>query len=155
MNFTTDLGTLDSRGNTVTTNASGVARDTLRLSEQDLANNASSVTVTVHATGAAGAAVTQTATIHIQGDRPVASFTYQKGNTELEVLFVDTSTGPGELTYSWNFGDGASATEFQPDPHVRRGGLVHGRPHRHPAAGLSDTATARITVPVTAQGNGT
>ena len=57
-----------------------MARDTLRLSEQDLANNASSVTVTVHATGAAGAAVTQTATIRIQGDRPVASFTYDKGN---------------------------------------------------------------------------
>jgi PKD repeat protein len=154
VNFTTDLGTLASRGNTVTTNASGVARDTLRLSEQDLANNASSVTVTVHATGAAGAAVTQTATIQIQGDRPVASFTYQKGNTDLEVQFIDTSTAPGELTYSWNFGDGASATGSSPS-HLYAAAGSYTVVLTVTAAGLSDTATARITVPVTAQGNGT
>ena len=154
VNFTTDLGTLNSRGNTVTTDASGVATDTLRLSEQDLANNASSVTVTVHSTGAAGAAVTQTATIHIQGDRPVASFTYQKGNTELEVLFVDTSTGPGDLTYSWNFGDGASATGSSPT-HTYAAAGSYTVVLTVSSGGLSDTATARITVPVTAQGNGT
>jgi hypothetical protein len=154
VNFTTDLGTLGSRGNTVTTNASGVARDTLKLSEQDLANNASSVTVSVHATGAAGAAVTQTATIHIQGDRPVASFTYDKGNTDLEVQFIDTSTAPGELTYSWNFGDGASATGSSPS-HTYAAPGSYTVVLTVTAAGLSDTATARITVPVTAQGNGT
>jgi len=154
VNFTTDLGTLGSRGNTVTTNSSGVARDTLRLSEQDLANNASSVTVTVHATGAAGAAVTQTATIQIQGDRPVASFTYQRGNTDLEVQFIDTSTAPGDLTYSWNFGDGASATGSSPS-HTYAAPGSYTVVLTVTAAGLSDTATARITVPVTAQGNGT
>jgi PKD repeat protein len=153
VNFTTELGTLASRGNTVMTNASGVATDTLRLSEQDLANNASSVTVTVHATGAAGAAVTQTANIQIQGDRPVASFTYDRGNTDLEVQFIDTSTAPGELTYSWNFGDGGSSV----DPNPRH---TYAAPGSYTvvltvtAAGLSDTATARITVPVTTQGNG-
>jgi PKD repeat protein len=153
VNFTTDLGTLGSRGNTVTTNSSGVARDTLRLTEQDLANNASSVMVTVHATGAAGAAVTQTATIQIQGDRPVASFTYQKGNTDLEVQFIDTSTAPGELTYSWNFGDGTSATGSSPS-HLYAAPGSYTVVLTVTAAGLSDTATARITVPVTAQGNG-
>jgi len=154
VNFTTDLGTLNSRGNTVTTNSSGVARDTLRLTAQDLANNASSVTVTVHATGAAGAAVTQTATIHIQGDRPVASFTFQKGSTPQEVLFIDTSTAPGPLTYSWNFGDttngaGATVTHLYPAASTYTVVLTV-----TDAAGLSDTATAQVTVPVTAQGNG-
>ncbi len=86
----------------------------------------------MHATGAAGAAVTQTATIHIQGDRPVASFTYEKGNTDLEVQFIDTSTAPGELTYSWNFGDGASAIGSQPEPHLRRAGLVQRSSSRSP-----------------------
>jgi len=154
VNFTTDLGTLASRGNTVTTNASGVATDTLRLSPEDLANNASTVTVTVHATGAAGAAVTQTATIHIQGDRPVASFTYDKGSTELEVQFIDTSTAPGTLTYSWNFGDGASATGSSPS-HTYAAAGAYTVVLTVSSGGLSDTATARITVPVTAQGNGT
>jgi PKD repeat protein len=154
VNFTTDLGTLASRGNTVTTNASGVATDTLRLTEQDLANNASSVTVTVHSTGAAGAAVTQTAIIHIQGDRPVASFTYDKGSTELEVQFIDTSTAPGELTYSWNFGDGVSATGSSPS-HTYAAAGSYTVVLTVSSGGLSDTATARITVPVTTQGNGT
>ena len=125
-----------------------------QLTEQDLANNASSVTVAVHATGAAGAAVTQMATIHIQGDRPVASFTYDKGSTELEVLFVDTSTGPGDLTYSWNFGDGASATGSSPR-HTYAAAGSYTVVLTVSSGGLSDTATARITVPVTAQGNGT
>ena len=154
VNFTTELGTLASRGNTVMTNASGVARDTLRLSEQDLANNASSVTVTLHATGAAGAAVTQTATIQIQGDRPVASFTFDKGNTDLEVQFVDTSTAPGELTYSWNFGDGGSSVDPNPR-HTYAAAGSYTVVLTVTAAGLSDTATARITVPVATQGNGT
>lgn len=153
VNFTTNLGTLGSRGNTVTTNSSGVARDTLRLTEQDLSNNASSVTVAVHATGGEGNLVTETATIQIQGDRPVASFTYDKGNTDLEVQFIDTSTGPGDLTYSWNFGDGASATGSSPS-HTYAAPGSYTVVLTVSSGGLSDTATARITVPVTAQGNG-
>lgn len=153
VNFTTDLGTLESRGNTVTTDASGAARDILRLSEQDLANNASSVMVTVHATGAAGAAVTQTATIRIQGDRPVASFTYDKGNTDLAVQFVDTSTAPGTLTYSWDFGDNTGSNEPNPT-HLYATGGDYTVVLTVTAEGLSDTATARIKVPVTEQGNG-
>ncbi len=154
VNFTTDLGTLNSRGNTVMTNASGVATDVLRVSAQDLANNASTVTVTVHSTGAAGAAVTQMATIRIQGDRPVASFTYDKGDTELAVQFVDTSTAPGTLIYSWNFGDGGSSVDPNPT-HTYSAAGMYNVVLTVTAAGFSDTATARITVPVTTQGNGT
>jgi hypothetical protein len=152
VNFTSDLGTLNSRGNTVMTNASGVARDTLRLTAQDLANNTSSVTVTVHATGAAGAAVTQTSTIRIQGDRPVASFTYQKGSAPQEVKFIDTSTGPGVLIYSWNFGDNTSSSESDPlHPYAAPG--MYTVTLTVTSGGFSSTASAQITVPVTAPGN--
>jgi hypothetical protein len=154
VNFTTDLGTLNSRGATVTTNARGEARDTLTLSEQDLSNNASSVTVSVQTAGSDGGAVTQTATIHVQGDRPVASFTYQQGNTPQEVLFIDTSTSQGALTYSWNFGDGSSSTESNPTHLYAAPGTYTVVLTVTDVSGLSDTATARVTVPVTSPGNG-
>ena len=154
VNFTTDLGTLRSRGATVTTDALGQAKDVLTLSEQDLANNASSVTVTAQSTGGDGAAVSQTATIHIQSDRPSASFTFDKGGTDLEVQFIDTSTSPGALTYSWNFGDNSSSTEPSPSHLYAAAGTYTVVLTVTGASGLSDTATARVTVPVTAQGNG-
>jgi PKD repeat protein len=154
VNFTTDLGTLASKGNTITTNSSGVARDTLKLSAADLSNNASAVMVSVLSIGADGAAVTQTATIHIQGDRPVASFTFDKGGTDLEVQFIDTSTSQGALTYSWNFGDGASSTQSSPSHLYAAAGTYTVVLTVTDASGLSDTATARVTVPDTTQGNG-
>lgn len=154
VNFTTDLGTLNSRGATRTTNARGEATDTLTLTEQDLSNNASQVTVTVTTAGSDGAAVTQTATIRVQGERPVASFTYQQGSTAQEVQFIDTSTSSGALTYSWNFGDNASSTESNPTHLYAAPGTYTVVLTVTDASGLSDTATARVTVPVTTPGNG-
>jgi len=163
VNFSTDAGTLSSRGATVTTNARGEARDTLTLTELELSNNVSSVMVSVQTIGGgtggtgggAGSVLTDTATIRIQGDRPVASFAYSQGSTQLSVLFIDTSTSQGALTYSWNFGDGSSSTEANPTHQYAAAGDYTVVLTITDASGLTDTATARITVPVTTGGNGT
>ena len=124
VNFTSDYGTLNSRGGTVTTDANGQARDTLTLAAADLANNVSSVTVTAQTVGGGSSGGTSllstTATIHIQGGPPVASFTVAKGATDQTVNFNSTSSGgQGALSYAWDFGDSASGennTSTSPDP---------------------------------------
>jgi PKD repeat protein len=165
VNFTTDIGTLSSRGATVTTNARGEARDTVTLTELELSNNVSSVTVTAQTigggtggsggTGGGGSVLSDSATIRVQGDRPVASFAYSQGSTQLSVLFIDTSTSQGVLTYSWNFGDGSSSTQANPTHQYAAAGDYTVVLTITDSSGLTDTATARITVPVTTGGNGT
>jgi hypothetical protein len=159
VNFTTDYGTLNSRGGTVTTDASGQARDTLTLSSVDLASNVASVMVTVQTVG--GGAMGGTAllsamtTIHIQTNKPTASFTYQLGSTANSVQFTDTSTSTGTLTFSWNFGDGGSATESSPMHTYSSPGTYNVvETVTDASSGLSDTATAQVVVPVTAPGTG-
>jgi len=163
VNFTTDYGTLGSRGATVTTNARGEARDTVTLSASDLSNNVATVTITAQTagggTGGTGGTGTgllsATATIHIQGDRPVASFSYQQGSSPQEVQFIDISTSSGALTYSWNFGDNSSSTQSSPTHLYAAPGTYTVVLTITDTSGFSDTATARITVPVTTPGNGT
>jgi PKD repeat protein len=48
----------------------------------------------------------------IPAPKPVAGFTYAIDGTT--VTFTNTSTGPGTLTYSWDFGDGATSVETDP-----------------------------------------
>jgi len=153
VNFSTDLGTLRSKGATVQTNASGTAKDTLTLTAADLSNNASTVMVTVQTVGSDGKVSTAMSTIHIQGSKPVASFSYSAGSTQLEVQFIDTSTSQGALTYSWNFGDGASSSEQNPSHLYASAGTYTVVLTVTDTSQQSSTATARITVPVTAPGN--
>jgi hypothetical protein len=159
VNFTTDFGTLNSRGGTVTTDASGQAHDTLTLTPTDLANNVASVMVTVQTVGggAMGGTTLLSAmtTIHIQTNKPTASFTYQMGSTANSVLFIDTSTSSGTLTFSWNFGDGASSTDSSPSHTYSSAGTYNVvETVTDASSGLSDTATAQVVVPVTTPGNG-
>jgi len=160
VNFTTELGTLGSRGATVTTNARGEARDMLTLSKADLVNNVASVMVSARTigggTGGTGTALLDAnATVRIQGDRPVASFSFSEGSTPLSVQFIDTSSFQGSVTYSWTFGDGLSSNQSDPEHQYAAAGPYTVILTITDASGLTDTATARITVPVTAGGSGT
>lgn len=149
VNFTTDVGRLASGGAIVQTNANGQARDTLIVDEDDLAGNVSSITVTAQTAGADGALKTTSFEIRVQGERPDASFLFERGNTDREVFFTNTSEGgEGELTYSWNFGDGTSSNEANPEHTYAAAGQYTVRLTVTDENTQSDVATARITVPV-------
>jgi PKD domain/Bacterial Ig-like domain (group 1) len=152
VNFSADLGSLRSKGATVQTNASGVAKDTLTLTAGDLSNNASTVTVNVQTVGSDGKVATATSMVHIQGSKPVASFSFSPGSTAQEVQFIDTSTSQGALSYSWNFGDGASSSEQNPSHLYASPGSYTVVLTVTDTSSQSSTATARITVPVTTPG---
>lgn len=149
VNFTTDVGRLASGGAIVNTNNNGQARDTLIIDEDDLAGNVSSITVTAQTAGAEGQLETATFEIRVQGERPDASFLYERGNTDREVFFTNTSEGgEGDLTYSWNFGDNTSSNEANPEHTYAAAGQYTVRLTVTDENGQSDVATARITVPV-------
>jgi hypothetical protein len=153
VNFTTDYGTLASRGGIVTTNASGVAKDTLTLSASDLTGNVASVTVSAETTGGTSL-LTAMATIHIQGGVPMASFTYTQGSTSLTVLFNSTSTGgQGGLTYTWDFGDSTSSTDADPSHTYQAAGSYTVRLIVTDGTGQSGAVSKQITVPVGAGGS--
>jgi hypothetical protein len=155
VNFTTEVGRLNSRGAIVQTNASGQARDTLTVEEADLAGNVAEIGVSAQTAGTDGALITATFSIRVQGGRPVASFAFDRGSTDLQVLFTDTSTGGvGTLIYSWDFGDNTSSNEQNPTHTYAAAGSYTVRLTVTDDTGQSDTATARITVPVTSPGTG-
>ncbi|HSS76017.1 MAG TPA: PKD domain-containing protein [Thermoanaerobaculia bacterium] len=114
VNFGTELGTLDSRGGTLTTNASGQAHDTLRVKPSDLLNNPTSIKVTATTAGTDGALITGNATIQVAGGRPVAHFAYNPGSDSRTVQFTNQSTGTGTLSFSWDFGDGTNSSDENP-----------------------------------------
>jgi hypothetical protein len=115
VNFTTDLGTLKSRGGIVNTNAQGEARDTLTVSANDLLNNATAVHVTVQSAGSDGALVSATGTVQVVTGRPVAHFTYEPlASDHRQVQFHNMSTGVGTLALTWDFGDGTTSNAQNP-----------------------------------------
>ncbi|HSS51390.1 MAG TPA: PKD domain-containing protein, partial [Thermoanaerobaculia bacterium] len=155
VNFSTDLGTLDSRGTIITTDANGQVHDTLRVSAADLTNNATSIHVTAQTAGSDGGLVSGMATITVQSTRPVAAFDFVKGSTDLEVVFTARVTGTGSFTYTWDFGDGSSATTQNPrHTFASAGDYTVQLTVTDPNSGLTDSAIARVTVPVTAPGSG-
>jgi hypothetical protein len=116
VNFTTDLGTLASRGGIVQTNSQGIAKDTLVVTSADLANHATAIHVTVQSAGSDGALVSVMATIQVAGGLPMAHFTYESNGSDTRtVQFHNASTGTGSLTYSWDFGDN-SPPSSDPNP---------------------------------------
>lgn len=105
VNFTTQVGTLDSRGAIVRTNANGQARDRLRVSEADLDGLTSpTFTVTAIVGGEGGEGGSASVMIRALTGEPVARFIARPGSLN-EVIFDNQSEGAALLMFEWNFGD--------------------------------------------------
>ena len=154
VNFTTDLGTLVSRGGIVVSNSQGIARDTLKVTPSDLLNNASTIHVTVESAGSDGALVMASATIQVLTGRPVAGFTYTPEADMKTIQFRNTSTGVGNLIYSWDFGDGSAPVPDQNPTHTFADGTYTVTLTVQDTSGNSAIATAVITIPTSTGGTG-
>lgn len=111
VNFTADIGFLDSGGDFVSTDAGGRATDLLTVLSSDLDTIVGdSFDVGVEVSGSDGSLITRTRTVSIQR-LPVADFTFNVSG--LTVVFDDTSTGR-PTSWRWNFGDGNTSTLQNP-----------------------------------------
>ncbi len=110
VNFSTDVGTLESAGAFIDTNAQGQARDTLDISEGDIQSvTGDSFNVSVEASAGSSVQSDQVSLSILR--RPLASFSFTRN--QLSVSFMDTSTG-NPTSWLWDFGDGATSTFRNP-----------------------------------------
>lgn len=111
VNFRTDVGTLQSGGGLVSTDAGGEARDVLMVSAGDLdALTGDSFEVEAQVGGASGNLVASSTMVTVQR-LPRADFSF--GTNNLVVVFNDTSSGRPS-TWFWDFGDGNTSTQQNP-----------------------------------------
>ena len=80
----------------------------------------------------------------VVSDGPTASFT--AAPTGLSVAFTDTSTNAGGATYSWDFGDGGSASVADPN-HPYAAPNTYLVTLTVTVGGLSDTVMQSVAVP--------
>jgi len=150
VNFTTELGTLESQGAFRHTDSNGQATDRLTVKEVDLASfNSPTFQVGVQATGGGGTAVSQdTFEVRIQRDEPVASFTATAAGGN-RVFFDNTTTGAEPLTFEWDFtNDGTIDSNVKEPTHdYVSAGTYEVRLVATNSAG-SSTAIQTITVPI-------
>lgn len=116
VNFLTEVGSLDSGGAVLQTDAGGTARDTLRVSPADIAGfPGTSFTVRAQVAGFGGEVLEQSESIRIQTGFPQASFTVEVSG--LTASFTNTSTGEQPLSCLWTFaGDASISTSNQCSP---------------------------------------
>jgi PKD repeat protein len=115
VNFRSEVGTLDSGGRFITTDADGEATDRLVVTAADLqlvGDDNFQVTAEVGGTG--GSIISRTFQVGIQRP-PQAAFTFQRAG--LVVTFNDTSTG-SPTTWLWDFGDGTPTSNQQNPVHA-------------------------------------
>jgi hypothetical protein len=128
VNFTSEVGELDSGGDFVHTDGAGRAEDTLVVEASDIDPiSDDDFTVGVEVSGKDGSLITREQTISILR-LPMADFSFAVSG--LTVVFDDTSTGR-PTSWRWEFGDGNTSTLQNPT-------------HQYAAAGTyTVTLTAR------------
>lgn len=148
VNFGTEVGSLESGGAFIDTNAQGEARDTLRVDEADINSvSGDSFTVTVEAGtggGEGGGLRTDEVEISILR-RPDALFTFTTNG--LTAIFEDQSTG-NPTSWRWEFGDGQTSTSQNPTHTYSAAGTYTVSLTATNAAG-SSTFSRSVTVPST------
>jgi hypothetical protein len=115
VNFRSEVGTLDSGGRFITTDANGEASDRLVVTAADLqlvGDDNFQVTAEVGGTG--GSITSRTFQVGIQRP-PQAAFTFQRAG--LVVTFNDTSTG-SPTAWLWDFGDSTPTSNQQNPVHA-------------------------------------
>ncbi len=114
VNFRSEVGTLDSGGRFLTTDANGEATDRLVVTAGDLQLiGDDNFEVTAEVGGAGGSIIARTFSVGIQRP-PRAAFTFQRAG--LVVTFNDTSTG-SPTSWLWDFGDGTPSSNQQNPVH--------------------------------------
>jgi hypothetical protein len=104
-NFTTTVGRLDSRGGIRSSNNSGIATDRLTVGSDDItALTGQSFPVSVEVSGAAGALVTDEATITV-ARRPRADFTFTRNGLTVSFRYRASESGSEPTSFEWDFGD--------------------------------------------------
>jgi hypothetical protein len=104
VNFSTDVGTLESGGAFIDTDDQGQARDTLDITEGDVQSvSGDSFSVSVEASAGSTVQNDQVSLSILR--RPIASFSFTR--SQLTVAFMDTSTG-NPTKWEWDFGDGTA-----------------------------------------------
>lgn len=149
VNFLTEVGTLESRGGLVTTNAQGQARDTLRVSEADVqAFTGVSFTAEAVVGGEGGTLQRDSVSIRILTGEPVPRFIARRGANQLQVVFDNESEGAPPLTFQWEFGDGATSTQDSPIHDYNQQGTFQVRLTVRNGLNQQESAVCGITVPV-------
>jgi PKD domain/Invasin, domain 3 len=146
--FSSPVGTLRSGGAPRFTQDNGIAIDYLDISATDLSNQTAPFTVTASTPGADGALVPATFSIQVRTSAPMAAFHTVQSSGSLQVFFVNDSTPPTGLTFSWQFGDGTTSTDPSPTHTYSASGTYSViLTATNPTTGQSNTISKPVKVP--------